>query len=442
MSQEFIKVVGIKFRSAGRIYYYNTGHVEIKMGDKVIVNTPIGLGLGEVVVEPTLVPKEKAHAFNVLERKFDTDYVLANLSPATLDGSIDSEPKVPEQLETVIRKATEDDLKNQKENEIQAKKAHDICANLIKTKKLPMKLVTTELSQNGKKAVFYFTSSSRVDFRDLVKDLLKDLKLRIELRQIDLRDETKIMGGIGCCGKSLCCATFLRQFKPVSIKMAKEQNLALNPTKVSGVCGRLLCCLAYELESYIEAKKSLPKVGNRVKTPDGEGKIIKVDIFSSKLDIVLDSGVLAHFDAVQIKELGEDKKGVHHVTAEARALINGTEQPINEEELKALEDSDKVVDIKDTFMKPAREDNRSGQYNRGRDDRRNSGSNDRNNNRNNDRKPGQQYQGQRPGQQNNRPQTTDRPRTDRPQTDNRPQADKPQTQGDNKKDDKGNSGRS
>ena len=437
MSQEFINVVGIKFRSAGRIYYYNTGKItDLKMGEKVIVNTPIGLGLGEVVVEPTLVPKEKAHAFNVLERKFDTDYVLANLSPATLDGSIDSEPKVPDQLETVTRKATEDDIKNHKENQVQAKKAHDICHNLIKTKKLPMKLVTTELSQNGKKAVFYFTSSSRVDFRDLVKDLLKDLKLRIELRQIDLRDETKIMGGIGCCGKSLCCATFLRQFKPVSIKMAKEQNLALNPTKVSGVCGRLLCCLAYELESYVEAKKSLPKVGNRVKTPDGEGKIIKVDIFSSKLDIVLDSGMLAHFDAAQIKELGEDKKGMHHVTAEVTALINGTEQPVNEEELKALEDSDKVVDIKDTFMKPARDDNRSGQYNRGRDNRSNSGNNDRNSNRNNDRKPGQ-YQGQRSGQQNNRPQQTDnRPQADKTQTD------RPQAQGDNKKDDKGNSGRS
>ena len=438
MSQEFISVVGIKFRSAGRIYYYNTGQItDLKMGEKVIVNTPIGLGLGEVVVEPTMVPKEKAHAFNVLERKFDTDYVLANLSPATLDGSIDSEPKVPDQLETVTRKATEDDIKNHKENEIQAKKAHDICANLIKTKKLPMKLVTTELSQNGKKAVFYFTSSSRVDFRDLVKDLLKDLKLRIELRQIDLRDETKIMGGIGCCGKSLCCATFLRQFKPVSIKMAKEQNLALNPTKVSGVCGRLLCCLAYELESYVEAKKSLPKVGNRVKTPDGEGKIIKVDIFSSKLDIVLDSGMLAHFDAAQIKELGEDKKGVR-VTPEVSALINGTEQAVNEEELKALEDSDKVVDIKDTFMKPARDDNRQGQgqYNRGRDNRSNSGSNDRNNNRNNDRKPGQ-YQGQRAGQQNNRPQHTDnRPQADKTQTD------RPQTQDHNKKDDKGNPGRS
>jgi cell fate regulator YaaT (PSP1 superfamily) len=377
MSHEFISVAGIKFRNAGRIYYYNTGDLELKVGDKVIVNTPIGLGLGEVIVDPTLVPKEKAHAYNVLERKFDTDYVLANLSPATLDGSIDSEPKVPGQLDIVIRKATGSDVKNKEENEEQAKIAHECCYALIKSKKLPMKLVKTEFSQNGKKVVFYFTSNNRVDFRDLVKELLKELKVRIELRQIDLRDETKMMGGIGCCGKTLCCSTFLRQFRPVSIKMAKEQNLALNPTKVSGVCGRLLCCLAYEIDTYTEIKRSLPKVGGRVKTPDGEGKIFRVDIFSSKLDIILDSGEMAHFEASQVKEIGFDKKG----TAEApdiTTLISTAEHTASEEELKALED-DKVVDIKDTFMKPARDDNRQGrpqgQYNnrdnrdRGRDNR-------------------------------------------------------------------------
>lgn len=387
MSHEFISVAGVKFRNAGRIYYYNTGNIDVKIGDKVIVNKPIGLGLGEVVVEPTLVPREKAHSFNILERKFDTDYVLANLSPATLDGSIDSEPKVPDQLDMIIRKATDEDVKNQKDNEIQAQQAHDACKKLIKTKKMPMKLVKTELSQNGKKVVFYFTSNNRVDFRDLVKDLLKDLKLRIELRQIDLRDETKIMGGIGCCGKTLCCSTFLRQFKPVSIKMAKEQNLALNPTKVSGVCGRLLCCLAYELDSYMEIKKSLPKVGNRVRTPDGEGKIIKVDIFSSKLDIILDNGPMVHFEASQVKELGEDRKGASS-NATASTLINSIEQPVNEAELKALEDADQVVDIKDTFMKPARDD-RSGQFNRGHDNRRpnSSGSQNYRPNNNNNRPP-------------------------------------------------------
>ncbi|MEI6080167.1 MAG: regulatory iron-sulfur-containing complex subunit RicT [bacterium] len=371
MSQDFINVVGVKFRNAGRIYYYNTGDLQLTVGDKVIVNTPIGLGLGEVIIEPTLVPKEKAHAFNVLDKKFDTDYVLGNLSPATLDGSIDSEPKIPEQLDIVIRKATSDDIKNKEENKVVAQEAHDACLKLIRSKHLPMKLVRTELSQNGKKVVFYFTSSSRVDFRDLVKDLLKELKLRIELRQIDLRDETKIMGGVGCCGKTLCCCTFLRQFKPVSIKMAKEQNLALNPTKVSGVCGRLLCCLAYELETYSQIRKSLPKVGHRVKTPDGEGKIVKVDIFSGKLDVIMDSGEFLHFESAQVKELGEDRKGpggaAHH---DVNPLLPSGEQAVSEEELKALEEADKVVDIKDTFMKPARDDHRPGQYNRGRDDRR------------------------------------------------------------------------
>ncbi|MEI6092083.1 MAG: regulatory iron-sulfur-containing complex subunit RicT [bacterium] len=395
MSQEFINVVGIKFRNAGRIYYYNTGGIDLKMGDKVIANKPIGLGLGEVIVEPTLVPKEKAHSFNVLDKKFDNDYVLANLSPATLDGSIDSEPRVPEQLDIILRKATEEDVKNQKENEVQAKKAHEACLNLIKTKKLSMKLVKTELSQNGKKAVFYFTSNNRVDFRDLVKDLLQSLKLRIELRQIDLRDETKIMGGLGCCGKTLCCSTFLRQFKPVSIKMAKEQNLALNPTKVSGVCGRLLCCLAYELDSYTEIKKSLPKIGNRHKTPDSEDKIVKVDIFSSKLSIILDSGEMVYFEASQVKELGVDRKGATS-SQEASHVLDPSQPTASEAELKALEDPAQVVDIKDTFMKPARPDNRQGQFNRGH------GQND-------NRRPNNNYQGQnRPNNNNNRPPRNDK----------------------------------
>jgi len=352
--EEFITVVGVKFRDAGRIYYYNTGGIGLKKDDKIVVNTPIGLELGIVVISPTLVPKEKAHAYNILEQKMDNDYVLGNLSPATLDGSIDSEPKVPEQLEIVIRKATEQDLKDRAANEKEAAKANDLCAKLIKDKKLPMKLVTTELTLNGKKAVFYFTSNGRVDFRELVKDLLKDLKLRIELRQIDMRDETKIMSGVGPCGNKLCCSCFLRQFKPVSIKMAKEQNLALNPTKVSGVCGRLLCCLAYEVDTYNEIKKDLPKVGTKIKTAEGEGKIFKVDIFSSKLDILLDSGEMIRIDASSIKELEGPKKGVEvPVASDIAAMIKEAAPEGSEEELKALEDPKEVIDIKDTFMKPA-----------------------------------------------------------------------------------------
>ena len=213
-----------------------------------------------------------------------------------------------------------------------------------------MKLVKTEVSLNNKKVVFYFTSNSRVDFRELVKELLKELKQRIELRQIDLRDETRLIGGIGPCGKQLCCNSFLRQFKPVTIKMAKEQNIALNPTKVSGVCGRLLCCLAYEVESYNKIKASLPKVGSKVKTEDGVGKIIKVDIFTGKLDVVLDSGTFIRVLSEKVKTV--EAPGKEHVDSHHNMIKDGTPE-LSEAELRALEDSEKVVDIKDTFMKPA-----------------------------------------------------------------------------------------
>jgi cell fate regulator YaaT (PSP1 superfamily) len=356
MPKEFVKIAGVKFRNAGRIYYYYSNDLELRSGDKVIVSTPIGLGMGEVIIEPTLVPKEKSHAYNILAKKFDTDYVLANLSPATLDGSIDSEPKVPETLENIIRKANKEDIKAQNDNLELAQKEHNCCLKLIKEKKLPMKLVKTEISQNAKKIVFYFTSNSRVDFRDLVKDLLKELKMRIELRQIDLRDETKIMGGIGCCGKTLCCSTFLRQFKPVSIKMAKEQNLALNPAKVSGVCGRLLCCLAYEMDTYTEMKKELPKIGRRVNTPEGEGKVIKVDIFSKRLDVLLDGGGLVHVDMGQIKELRDQRSSGQqqdNIILSDQSTTMG--ESVSEAELRALEDPDEVIDIKDTFIKQVKD---------------------------------------------------------------------------------------
>ncbi len=354
----FIKVVGIKFRNAGRIYYYNAGDLDLKVNDVVLVNAPAGQKLGTVIVPPTLVPQEKTSMYNVLEQKMDEEYFLANLSPATLDGSIDSEPKVPEQLDKVIKIATEEDIKAEQENIKIADTAHQQCDGLIRSKKLPMKLVKTELSHNAKKVVFYFTSNGRVDFRDLVKDLLRDLKMRIELRQIDLRDETKLMGGIGCCGKTLCCSTFLRQFKPVSIKMAKEQNLALNPTKVSGVCGRLLCCLAYEIDTYNDIKKDLPKIGGKVKTPDGPGKVFRVDIFSSNIDVLLDSGSLVKFPLDKITEL-ERGASQHGTAKDLNAIMKEATPEVSEEELKALEDPKEVIDIKDTFMKPAsKPDNR------------------------------------------------------------------------------------
>lgn len=351
IKEGFVKLVGVKFRTAGRIYYYDSKDLELKKEDMVIVQAPKGLQMGEVVIPPTFVPKEKANTYNILSQKEDSDYILANLSPATLDGSIDSEPKVPEKVNEVIRLATEEDFKKDEENKELAKKAHKTCFDLVKKHKLTMKLVETELTHDAKKVVFYFTSSGRVDFRELVKDLLQSLKHRIELRQIDVRDESKIIGGVGKCGQKTCCSTFLRSFKPVSIKMAKEQNLALNPTKVSGICGRLLCCLTYELDTYNEIKKNLPRVGSKVKTPDGEGKIIKVNIFSSKITVLLDSGEIVRHEVKEIKDTKRIDKETRKDLEYAENAHKIMEEETSEEELRALEDPDEVVDIKDTFIK-------------------------------------------------------------------------------------------
>jgi cell fate regulator YaaT (PSP1 superfamily) len=351
IKEGFVKLVGIKFRTAGRIYYYNSNDLELKTEDTVIVQAPKGIQIGEVVIPPTFVPKEKANTYNILSQKEDSNYVLANLSPATLDGSIDSEPKVPEKLNEVIRIATKEDLEQEEENKKLAKNAHKICFDLVKKHKLSMKLVSTELTHDAKKVIFYFTSNGRVDFRELVKDLLQNLKHRIELRQIDARDESKIIGGIGKCGQKTCCSNFLRSFKPVSIKMAKEQNLALNPTKVSGICGRLLCCLTYELETYNEIKKRLPRVGSKVKTPNGIGKVIKVNIFSSKITVLLDSGEIARHEVEEIKDTKKIDKETIKDLEYAENIHKIPEEETSEEELKALEDPDEVVDIKDTFIK-------------------------------------------------------------------------------------------
>jgi cell fate regulator YaaT (PSP1 superfamily) len=344
LNEDFIKLTGVKFRTAGRIYFYNTEGIDLKVKDKVIVYTPKGLAIGEVIISPTLIPKEKSKTYNLLTNREDPDYILANLSPATLDGSIDSEPKIPEKVSKILRIATPEDIKKDEENKEKAKELFKTCLKIIKKHKLNMKLVDVELTHDGKKIVLYFTSNGRIDFRDLIKDLLKELQLRIELRQIDLRDESKLIGGMGKCGQTTCCSTFLRQFKPVSIKMAKDQNIALTPSKISGVCGRLLCCLTYETEVYNEIKKTLPKLGAKVKTPDGEGKVIKVNIFSSTLNIILDSGEFVKHEASKVKVIKDEK-----ISEEYKEHIH--EEELSEEELRALEDSDEIIDIKDTFVK-------------------------------------------------------------------------------------------
>ena len=236
-----ILVVGIRFKKAGKIYYFDPDNIEITKGQNVVVETSRGIEFGEVVVGPKEIAEE--------------DIVAP--------------------LKKVLRIATlEDELQN-KQNIEKEKEAFATCLEKVDQHQLDMKLIDVEYTFDNNKVIFYFTADGRVDFRELVKDLAAIFKTRIELRQIGVRDEAKMIGGIGPCGKSLCCATWLGDFEPVSIKMAKEQSLSLNPTKISGICGRLMCCLKYEHEMYQKLREGLPEVGEKIITPDGQAIVIE-----------------------------------------------------------------------------------------------------------------------------------------------------------------------
>lgn len=229
------KVIGVRFRTAGKIYFFAPGKFDIKQGDNVIVETARGVEFGRVVSGPKDVKDEE----------------------------------VVQPLKSVIRPANDQDRKTVEKNKQKEKEAFKICQEKIRKHKLEMKLIDVEYTFDGNKILFYFTADGRIDFRELVKDLAAVFRTRIELRQIGVRDETKIRGGIGICGRPLCCSTYLTEFSAVSIKMAKEQNLSLNPTKISGVCGRLMCCLTNEEETYEMLNSQLPSVGDTVTTKDG-----------------------------------------------------------------------------------------------------------------------------------------------------------------------------
>ena len=229
-----VKVIGVRFRKAGKIYFFSPDDMKIKKGDHVIVETARGVEYGQVV----------------------------------LDARDVEEDKVVQPLKKIIRVATPEDDKIEAENKEKEKKAFDICLEKIKKHGLEMKLIDTEYTFDNNKVLFYFTADGRIDFRELVKDLASVFKTRIELRQIGVRDETKTLGGYSICGRPLCCSTYLSDFVPVSIKMAKEQNLSLNPTKISGVCGRLMCCLKNEEDTYEDLNSKLPNIGDFVTTDE------------------------------------------------------------------------------------------------------------------------------------------------------------------------------
>ncbi len=248
-----IDVVGIRFKPAGKIYYFDPDGIPLEVGDIVILETTRGIESGQVVTRPKKVTPQEVVA----------------------------------PLKKIIRKATPVDLKQIEINKNKGKEAYKICADKIKEHGLPMKLVDVEYTFDANKIIFYFTADGRIDFRELVKDLAAIFRTRIELRQIGVRDEAKMLGGLGSCGRGLCCATFLGEFEPVSIRMAKEQNLSLNPTKISGICGRLMCCLKYETEAYESEKAAYPPEGTLVNTPVGEGKIVSINILKKTLLVEL-----------------------------------------------------------------------------------------------------------------------------------------------------------
>ena len=248
-----LKIIGVRFKSVGKIYYFDPKDYDVKMGDKVIVETARGVECGEV---------------------------------ALVDREID-ETRFTNPVNGIIRLATPNDMKTIEKNRQKEKDAFKICEQKIAAHKLKMNLIDVECTFDNK-LLFYFTAESRVDFRELVKDLAAVFRTRIELRQIGVRDEAKMLGGLGICGQPFCCSRFLGEFQPVSIKMAKEQGLSLNPTKISGTCGRLMCCLKYEQDSYEDLLKHTPKVGAIVKTADGKGVVEEVNLLTGKLRVKMD----------------------------------------------------------------------------------------------------------------------------------------------------------
>lgn len=265
-----IKIVGVQLRIKGKIYDFASGHFVLKKGDRVVVDTEQGEALGVVSVESKAPPE--GYPDRVLKK--------------------------------VLRLATEKDIRNFNEKCNMEKEVYCFCYDRIKARSLPMCLVSVDSLFDGTKIIIYFSAEGRIDFRELVKDLVSKFHARIEMRQIGVRHQAKMVGGLGTCGRQLCCSSFLNNFEPVSIKMAKTQNLSLNPTKISGMCGRLMCCLAYEQEFYNKVRKNIPKIGKNLDTVKGKGKLVRQNLLKQTLTIMLESEeeIEVSFDDIIEKE--------------------------------------------------------------------------------------------------------------------------------------------
>ena len=300
-------IIGVRFKRPGKVYFFDAGNIDVKIKDKVIVETAMGQEIGEVLINNKSLTNNK---------------IKTSLKP-------------------IIRVATEKDIKHFEDNKEKEKEAFKICEEKIKKHNLNMNLVDSAYTFDNAKLLFYFTADSRIDFRELVKDLASVFKTRIELRQIGVRDQVRRIGGNGVCGRELCCCTFLNNFDTVSIKMAKEQNIALNPTKISGNCGRLMCCLKYEQEAYEEKLSKLPKVGAIVKTEDGEGTVDNVEI-------------LKEIVRVKIKD-GEDTFYKKYPASEIKIIKNIESKELNQEEKENLKELEKLEKL-DAMENAASED--------------------------------------------------------------------------------------
>ena len=297
------KVIGVRFRTAGKIYFFSPGKYVIKKGDHVIVETARGVEYGTVVGEP---------------REVEDDEVVKPLKP-------------------VLRTASTKDDEQEKANREKEREAFKVCLEKIKKHNLEMKLIDAEYTFDNNKLLFYFTADGRIDFRELVKDLAAVFKTRIELRQIGVRDETKIIGGYGICGRPLCCHSYLSDFVPVSIKMAKEQSLSLNPTKISGVCGRLMCCLKNEEDVYEELNRKMPGVGDICKTKDGlEGEVSSVNILRQTLKILVDVDDEKEVHEYKLDDIESIKK------KPKKKNQNNKKNSQEDEEMKELEKLEKI----------------------------------------------------------------------------------------------------
>jgi cell fate regulator YaaT (PSP1 superfamily) len=298
-----VTVVGVRFKKAGKIYYFAPGDLDITKDSSVIVETARGVEFGECVIGPKQI----------------------------------NESEVVAPLKNVLRKASEQDIAINDENKRKEVDAFRICSEKIEQHELVMKLIDVEYTFDNNKVIFYFTADGRVDFRELVKDLATIFKTRIELRQIGVRDEAKMVGGLGPCGRSLCCSSFLGDFASVSIKMAKEQNLSLNPTKISGICGRLMCCLNYEQSTYEDIRKRLPKIGSIVETNKGKGEVTSNSVVNEKVKVKLKSK--------EGEEFFEEFK-----ILDISLISGGYEGTVSEEDIKLeIEPGTNVQDVKKLF---------------------------------------------------------------------------------------------